>query len=327
MDHNTDKHVRKERKHWYILSGAIPVGLFFAMLTAPEAVFRGAQDGLLLWFRTVLPTLFPFITVSGIMIAGGGLSVISAVFGRPCSALFATSKSGVIAVLTGFLCGYPAGAKTTADLIRAGKIGRDEGAYLLSFCNNVSPGFVINYIVINTFNEKQLIVPSLLILNGVPVLLSLVFRRKYLKGKKRFLNSNSGYNKGYFNEKSFDFSSLDTCLMESFEAIVKVGLYIIVFSVLISMAGSIGEDYPIIKFCLPLLEITNGIRIIASSISDPTVTYPIILGLTSFGGICAAAQTKSMISGCGIPFAPYIAQKLAAAAAASLIGYLYIINI
>ena len=58
--------------------------------------------------------------------------------------------------------------------------------------------------------------------------------------------------------------------------------------------------------------------------TDPGISYPFILGLTSFGGVCAAMQTKSMISGTGIPFFPYIIQKLTAAAAASLIGILYI---
>lgn len=327
MDNYTEKKVKAEKKYRSLWSGIVPVCLFFAMLTAPEAVFKGAQDGLLLWFRTIFPTLFPFMTVSGIMIAGGGLSVISAVLGRPFSALLATSGNGVIAVLTGFLCGYPAGAKTTADLIHAGRISRDEGAYLLSFCNNVSPGFVINYIVLGIFNEKNLILPSLLILNAVPLLLSLFFRRKYLKGKKRFQNESCGYISGDHSEKKFDFSALDTCLMQSFEAIVKVGLYIIVFSVLTGLAGGIGRKYPFIKPCLPFLEITNGIRMVGSAVQDLTVSYPFILGLTSFGGICAAAQTKSMISGCGIPIAPYIAQKLAAAAAASFIGFLYISNI
>lgn len=297
------------------------------MLTAPQAVFNGAQEGLLLWFRTIFPTLFPFITVSGIMIAGGGLAVISAVFGRIFSALFATSGNGTFAVLAGFLCGYPAGAKTAADLVCSGRISRDEGAYLLSFCNNVSPGFVINYIVNTILNEKRLLLPTLLILNGVPVLLSLVFRHSYLKGRKRFPDAAGSWGNGSGDEKKFNFAALDACLMNSFEAVVKVGLYIILFSVLISLASSAGRDYTFMKAMLPVLEMTNGIRMIGSSAADLTVIYPAILGLTSFGGICAAAQTRSMITETGIPLPPYIAQKLAAAAAASLIGFLYIYHI
>ena len=235
----------------------LPVCLFFAMLAAPEAVFRGAQDGLLLWFRTVFPTLFPFMAVSGIMISTGGLSVISALFGRVSSAVFATSGNGTFAVLTGFLCGYPAGAKTAADLVGEGKITREEGAYLLSFCNNVSPGFVINYIVLNMIGDKKLMMSTMLILNIVPVALSFLFRRIYLKGKKRFTDPGAGYR---CSADKFNFGVLDRCLMDSAGSVVKVGLYIIAFSVLISLGDLAGKECIVIRSMLPLLEITNGLR-------------------------------------------------------------------
>ena len=129
------------------LSGMPVLVLFLAMLFSPKAVFDGAENGLLLWFQIVFPTLFPFMLVSGLMLSGGGLAVISRISGRLFSALFATSPNGSFAVIAGFLCGYPMGAKISADLVRSGKISYDEGAYLLSFCNNTSPIFIMNFIV------------------------------------------------------------------------------------------------------------------------------------------------------------------------------------
>ena len=299
----------------------LPVCLFFSMLAAPEAVFRGAQDGLLLWFRTVFPTLFPFMAVSGIMISTGGLSVISTLFGRLFSAIFATSENGSFAVLTGFLCGYPAGAKTAADLVRAEKITREEGAYLVSFCNNLSPGFIINYIVLNILDNKAFLIPTLVILNGIPVILSFPFRRLYLKGNRRFPGPGG---KNRTTCKKFDFSVFDNCLTDSAGAVVKVGLYIIAFSVLAAVTEYVGKWISFSSVFLPMLEITNGLQMIRDMIPDPGIRYPVILGLASFGGLCSAMQTKSMLSGSGIPFFPYFIQKLTAAAAASFTGLLYI---
>ena len=299
----------------------LPVCLFFAMLAAPEAVFRGAQDGLLLWFRTVFPTLFPFMAVSGIMISTGGLSVISTLFGRLFSAIFATSENGSFAVVTGFLCGYPAGAKTAADLVRAEKITREEGAYLVSFCNNLSPGFIINYIVLNILDNKEFLIPTLVILNGIPVILSFPFRRMYLKGNRRF--SGPGEKSGNACNV-FDFSVFDNCLTDSACAVVKVGLYIIAFSVLAAVAEYVGKGISFSSVFLPFLEITNGLQMIRDMIPHPGIRYAVILGLASFGGLCSAMQTKSMLSGSGIPFFPCFIQKLTAAAAASFTGLLYI---
>lgn len=303
-----------------LLSGLPVLVLFLAMLFSPKAVFEGAESGLLLWFQVVFPTLFPFMLVSGLMLSGGGLAVISRIFGRLFSTLFATSPNGSFAVIAGFLCGYPMGAKVSADLVRSGRISRDEGAYLLSFCNNTSPIFIMNFIVWKTFDREELMIPTLLILIGVPAFLSLFFRRFYLKGRKKFPDLSD---KKKNNVKLLNFEMLDSCLADSFESIVKVGLYIIFFSILIALPGKLSAGHPLLAGILPTLEMTNGILMIHKAAPDLTVSYPLILGLTSFGGFCSAAQTKCMLKAASLPILPYIIQKLTAAAAASLLGIVY----
>ena len=303
-----------------LISGLPVLVLFLAMLFSPKAVFDGAESGLLLWFQVVFPTLFPFMLVSGLMLSGGGLAVISRIFGRLFSTLFATSPNGSFAVIAGFLCGYPMGAKVSADLVRSGRISRDEGAYLLSFCNNTSPIFIMNFIVWKTFDREELMIPTLLILIGVPAFLSLFFRRFYLKRRKKFPDLSD---KKKNNVKLLNFEMLDSCLADSFESIVKVGLYIIFFSILIALPGKLSAGHPLLAGILPTLEMTNGILMIHKAAPDLTVSYPLILGLTSFGGFCSAAQTKCMLKAASLPILPYIIQKLTAAAAASLLGIVY----
>ena len=303
-----------------LLSGLPVLVLFLAMLFSPKAVFEGAESGLLLWFQVVFPTLFPFMLVSGLMLSGGGLVVISRIFGRLFSTLFATSPNGSFAVIAGFLCGYPMGAKVSADLVRSGRISRDEGAYLLSFCNNTSPIFIMNFIVWKTFDREELMIPTLLIMIGVPAFLSLFFRRFYLKGRKKFPDLSD---KKKNNVKLLNFEMLDSCLADSFESIVKVGLYIIFFSILIALPGKLSAGHPLLAGILPALEMTNGILMIHKAAPDLNVSYPLILGLTSFGGFCSAAQTKCMLKAASLPILPYIIQKLTAAAAASLLGIVY----
>ena len=303
-----------------LLSGLPVLVLFLAMLFSPKAVFEGAESGLLLWFQVVFPTLFPFMLVSGLMLSGGGLAVISRIFGRLFSTLFATSPNGSFAVIAGFLCGYPMGAKVSADLVRSGRISRDEGVYLLSFCNNTSPIFIMNFIVWKTFDREELMIPTLLILISVPAFLSLLFRRFYLNGRKKFPDLSEGKRD---NAKLLNFEMLDSCLADSFESIVKVGLYIIFFSILIALPGKLSADHPLLAGILPALEMTNGILMIYNAIPDLSVSYPLILGLTSFGGFCSAAQTQCMLKDTSLPLLPYIIQKLTAAAAASLLGIVY----
>ena len=302
-------------------AGIFVTALFAAMLIFPQAVFSGAEEGLLLWFQIIFPTLFPFLVVTSLLLSSGGLNLITRLFGGLFRRIFRVTQNGAFAVLAGFLCGYPMGAKVTADLLRAEKISDREARYLLSFCNNTSPVFIINFIVWKTFGDERLMLPTLLILIGSPVLMSFIFRRIYLKGRHPFPEPSAALKE---KKTRFDFSVLDSCMMNSFEAIVKVGGYIILFSVLLSLLEELSGQHSILMAAAPALEVTNGILLLSSSVSDPGLRYAVVLGLTSFGGLCSAAQTQCMLEGTGLSVIPYIIQKLTTAAAASLLSFIYL---
>lgn len=302
-------------------AGIFVTALFAAMLIFPQAVFSGAEEGLLLWFQIIFPTLFPFLVVTSLLLSSGGLNLITRLFGGLFRRIFRVTQNGAFAVLAGFLCGYPMGAKVTADLLRAEKISDREARYLISFCNNTSPVFIINFIVWKTFGDERLMLPTLLILIGSPVLVSFIFRRIYLKGRHPFPEPSAALKE---KKTQFDFSVLDSCMMNSFEAIVKVGGYIILFSVLLSLLEELSRQNSILMAAAPALEVTNGILLLSSSVSDPGLRYAAVLGLTSFGGLCSAAQTQCMLEGTGLSVIPYIIQKLTTAAAASLLSFIYL---
>ena len=191
---------------------------FFVMLLFPSEVFEGAKSGLLLWFLTVLPTLFPFLLISRLLLDSCACSLLNKLLAPVISRLFSISAQGSFAFIVGFLCGYPMGAKITADLFHARQISKAEASYLLSFCNNTSPAFLIHYIVLGYFQNPRLIFPSVLILYGTPILLTFFFRIK-----KHFASSNTTDITSPFTISKIPSCSLDFCLMDSSEAIVKIG--------------------------------------------------------------------------------------------------------
>lgn len=297
------------------LKGIGIVLLFILMLVSPKAVFTGASEGLLLWFQVILPTLFPFLLITSLLLTTGNMHLIRAAFAPFLTRLFHVSPNGSFAVVTGFLCGYPMGAKTAADLTQAGYISREEGEYLLSFCNNSSPVFLLNFVLWKTLGDDTLLLPTLIILLISPVIVSFFTR----KGR-----TFSGSETPPHSKISWSFAEIDNCIMDSFETLVKVGGYIILFSVLLALCESAPVSVPAIDLFLPLLELTNGLVLLKEMDLPMIVFYPAVLGLTSFGGLCAAAQTQCMVQKAGFPFLPYLAEKLAAALTASLLGILYL---
>lgn len=300
--------------------------LFLVMLICPKAVFTGASEGLLLWFQIILPTLFPFLLVTNLLLSTGSIHFISSAFGGTLSRIFKVSKSGSFAVLTGFLCGYPMGAKTAADLTVSGYISREEGQYLLSFCNNTSPVFILNFIVWKTLKDERLMLPTLCILLAAPIIVSFFTRRKYLSGKHIFAELSAGTSPSTsLSAQNISFREVDNSIMDSFETLVKVGGYIMLFSVMLELFQHLPVAIPGLQYTLPFLEVTNGIVMFAETTLPVAVSYPLILGLTAFGGFCSVAQTQCMVQKAGFPVFPYIKEKLTAALTASLLGILYLL--
>lgn len=291
------------------------IGLFFMLLLFPQEVFQGASDGLLLWFQIVLPTLLPFMIFTNLLIHTNAISYIARTLGAFLKRLFHISSSGSFSVLAGFLCGYPMGAKVTADLITTGHISKKEGGYLLSFCNNTSPMFFISYVVLQNFKRESLILPSICILFFTPVLCSFLFRICYRQ------NAETCTDMAYFGKQDvyFNFQIFDNCMMNAFETITKVGGYIILFSILLTLSKNIP-----FQNLLPLLEITNGIPLIMKNAPSFEHAYIYAMALASFGGFCSIAQTKSMIQETGLSIFPYIIEKLITALVTSLFAFLYL---
>ena len=60
---------------------------------------------------------------------------------------FKVTINGAYIILVGFLSGYPLGAKVIGEMVSSGNISKAEGKYLITFCNNTSISFLINYII------------------------------------------------------------------------------------------------------------------------------------------------------------------------------------
>lgn len=306
----------------HMLSVLCMTGLFICMLLFPKNTFQGASSGLILWFNTVLPTLLPFIILSNLLIRTGAIDLIAHVTSPVLCRLFRVSPYGSFAVLIGFLCGCPMGGKITADLLNMNYISEEEGRYLLSFCNNTSPMFIISYIIWQNLNRSAMTLPLLSITLSAPVLLSFIFRFLY-----RIPKDISRHSRPYSPAHSQDLAgALDTCIMNGFETITRIGGYIILFSICICLIGQLPVRIPLLKsLILPSLELTNGVSLICQSSLPASAKILQTLTLAAFGGWCAAAQTKSMIRDTSLPFFPYIAEKLATASVTSLLIYGYLL--
>ncbi len=292
------------------------------LLLFPGAALSGAKNGLLLWFNQVLPSLLPFLILSSLFLSTGLSDSLAKRLAPVLSPVFRCSPSGCYAVVIGLLAGLPVGAKTVASLVESGRISKKEGQYLLPLCNNPSPLFLLGFLSVSVLERPDLRYSVLFIVIVSSVLAAMLLRpRKNSASAEDAVESVPSLPQKNF---SFSFLLLDSAIEQAFSVLTRVGGYIILFSVSASLLAKL----PFSPFCLAcagsVLEITTGSVSLNALPLPKNVSIPLIIGFVTFGGLSAAAQTKSVLAGTTLPFAHYLLTKSVAGLLAGLLmaGYL-----
>lgn len=293
----------------------------FYLLCFPQEAFRASANGLKLWFYTVLPSLLPFLILSDFLIHTGLIPRILDHFRFFFQKFLGLTSYGGYALFLGLFCGYPMGAKLTADLFRENKISENEANYLLTFSNNASPMFLISYVLLNSLHIQGYTLTTFCILYTSSFFTSLLFR---------FLYHRFGIEQAPAEKKTPIRSSLgrliDVSIMNGFETITRLGGYIILFSIGASMIIHLTAHLSTLSWILPgVVEITTGIHLIADSAAAFPLKYLLILTVTSFGGISTIAQTKGMLHGTPLSITVYIFGKVINALCTLILGILFLL--
>ncbi len=124
------------------LSTILLIGAAFFFLYKSEIGTRAAALALNRCLGSVIPSLFPYMTLSSLLLSRG-----SARFSRliPMWAM-GLSPSCSPVFLTGILCGFPVGAVGSRSLTEKGHISPEEGARLIALSSHVSPAFLLGVV-------------------------------------------------------------------------------------------------------------------------------------------------------------------------------------
>lgn len=134
----------ESRSDLRLLPAAVGTFLFASMLVRfPSQTAEGVRYGLALCGETVLPSVFPFTVLCSFMISSGMSDWLGNISSSVTRFLFRLPGAAAAAIITGFLGGYPVGARMTSLLLRQGAISRSDAYRLSLFCINAGPAFVI----------------------------------------------------------------------------------------------------------------------------------------------------------------------------------------
>ena len=125
------------------LTAAGCLAFLLLLLFDPAPALEGARRGLSLCGETVIPSLFPFLVLSGFIIQFGLAERLGRWMETATRLLFRLPGCAGTALILGAVGGYPVGAGAVGELRRRGLLSEAEAERLLCFCINSSPAFII----------------------------------------------------------------------------------------------------------------------------------------------------------------------------------------
>lgn len=300
----TEAPARKKRapdlRHGAAICGSI--FLLALILRNTEAAISFMRRGIGLCTETVIPSLFPFMVISTLLIESGTGEWAGRLFAGHVRRIFGISGASACAVLLGALCGFPIGAKSAVELYDRGAIDRAELEHLLTFCNNTSSAFVISAIGTSLWSSYRFGVGLFWIQLGCSILIGWIGRSR---GRSTQLCPAPA-------ERRSGTEIFTRAITSSASGMLAVCAYVTFFSAVVGTLGVLLDRIstsPIIDALLfGFFELSSGVNA-AAALEDPYAGAVLTAFAVGWSGLSVHFQIMSLTAGREIAYRPYLLAK------------------
>ena len=261
------------------------------LIIYPRESSAAAANALDTCIRTLIPSLFPFFVLSGIM-------RLPEKFAAPLtSRLFRVGGACAAPILTGLVSGYPVGAASAVSLYREGRCSKDEAERLIAFCNNAGPAFIFGVVGVSVFKSSR----AALLLYVVNAIVSLTVGAVLGTGHRAAYSPPSSPSRA---------PGFTASVKTAVSSVLNVSAFVIFFAVYIKLAGMY------IHFSSPILEsLLTGFVELSSGLMSLDGFTPLNAALASamlgWGGISVHCQVLSFTSDTDLSLKRYFLARLA----------------
>lgn len=300
-----------------IICLAVSVFCFGALFVFPGIARQAVLKAVLLCGRSVIPTLFPFIVCSRLII-------------HFYSKIVTTSKktkshnrtvTGAVLFMLGLLAGFPAGAILAGKMYEKGSLSKKDAENIAIFSSVPSPSFCILYFGGEIMNDRKfglIVYLSIVIVSVISLVISVLLSEKQDTVHREITVS------AHKNE------TVPDIICDSCTAVLNICAFITFFmcvgEIVIKLLQISGTDFIYVKpFICGILEFCTGISVLSEyDYGSAAMTGALLLG---FGGISAIMQTSDVLVKYGFSCKKLLITKIFSAFAVPIISLLIVICI
>lgn len=299
------------------------------LITASAQVIASARYALSLCAELILPSLFPFFVLCGLLNRLGFPAYLGRLLSPIAARLFRVSGAGASALFIGLTGGYPMGAAYIADMRQDGLISLPEAERLLAYCNNSGPAFIVGAVGAGVFAS----VKAGLTLYAVHIL-SAVAAGILLRGRAFKEDGTCGTLPAV---KPMNLSqALPEAVRQAVISVLNVCGFVVCFTVFAGLmdaggffsaaagrlSSSLGTELHWTRALLTgALELGSGVGAMRGLAVSPA-NMALAAGLLGWGGVSVHFQTMAMLANSDIKGALHIAGRLMSACIGAVFAYL-----
>ncbi len=284
--------------------------LLLIFLLFPETVQAGATYGLQLWYQILLPSLLPFLLLTGLLCRMTTLVRPSQILAPFTEGILHLPRHYTGALILGLLSGMPIGASLlSANVPKHSRIPLYP--LLLSTC--LSPGFLTGYLCTHCFGRPDMCLRYSLLFYLLHFLFTSLCFRTFWSTDCPPLSSS--HKDSSVLPSAPLAQMLEDTISSSLTSITKIAVYVMAFST----AAFFLQDMWLLLFpqATPLvpgilcgiLEVTTGCSLLYNLNLPLAVRIPLLTGIVSFGGLSGIFQTRAMLEERPFPLLRYIKMR------------------
>ena len=306
---NTLKYHKRE-KEAPMLAAALCACVLFLIFRDPALIASRMRQGLALCASTLIPTLFPFMILSELLVRSNIVKYAEKIMNAPMRLLFGVSGACAGPLILGIACGFPVGARTAVSLYSRGAISRKDAQRVISFCNCPSYAFTVYAVGESLWKSRDTGIFLYFVILGTTLfyaVISSAFSRKEAVipadvERKPAAAARDGLAKTFTSS-----------VTSASGAMIGVCAYVLFFycavGSLASMLGGI-EDSPLSAAVFAFFELTSGASACAS-LSDARIGIILTAAAGCWSGLSVHLQIYSLITSesCDVSFKPYLFAK------------------
>lgn len=285
---------------------------FTLLLAMPDIAIDYMKKGLQLCTHSVIPSLFPFMIISELIVFSGMGKSISRFIAPLTKKLFGVGECGACAFLLGTLCGFPIGAGAAASMYDVGDLSNDEFERVMTFCNNPSPAFVISTVGASILGRRDVGV-VLYVCVVISALTVGIFSNILCNGKCDSVCNDCHTG----TERDVPLPQVFTdAVRHSATSMLTVCAYVTFFSTLVGCLGRVlgvfGGARTLVTLLFGFFELSSGAAS-AASLGNAYVCAVACAIFSGWSGLSVHFQIMSVTAGRGLSYKRYILSKVAQA--------------